>query len=148
MIVCYGKYTTKEKKDLEEILSSSKLLQPYLHWLLFSKAKLNDSLISHQDIAIAKFRMVEYWNKESNYKLNQDILFYNESGNFEFRVDRDSIIINDIDFLKSKITIKEIFKKHFICFISHDIQKVKQLHNKKNAEKYIEDNFESFFESF
>lgn len=145
-------YLTINFKDhnqevVEETNSNVKLLQPFLYWLLFSVAKKEHVLISNQDIAISKFRMVEYWNKESNYKLNQEILFYNESGNFEFKMDKEHVEIQDFTFFKSKIAVKEIFKKHLICFVDADTKTKEQLNNKRNADKYIEQNFNNIYEN-
>ena len=49
-------------KQHRETNENPKLLQPFMHWVLFSVAKKNNSMLYHQDLAIAKFRMVDYWN--------------------------------------------------------------------------------------
>ena len=116
-----------------------------MHWVLFSVAKKNNSMLYHQDLAIAKFRMVDYWNKDSDFKLSQELLFFNESGNFELKVKAADILIHDFDFLKSKSPIKEAFKKHFTCFLSAEIKNTFQLNNKKNADKYSAEHFDSFY---
>ena len=132
----------KQQKESNE---NPKLLQPLMYWVLFSAAKKNNAMLYHQDLAIAKFRMVDYWNKDSNYKLSQELLFFNESGNFEFKINAQEISIHDFDFLKSKSPIKETFKKHFICFISNEIKNAAQLNNKKNADKYTAECFDDFY---
>jgi hypothetical protein len=133
--------------DKELINYNSKLLQPYLYWFLFSVAKKNNKTIFHSDLAISKFRMVEFWNKESSFKLSQDILFYNDNGNFELIVEKENIIINDVLLFKNKNAIREIIKKHLLCFVDKDIYKSEQLTNRKKAEKYIDENFESIYET-
>ena len=140
-------FITKEGKEDQETNYNSKLLQPYLYWVLFTVAKKNNALIFNQDIAVAKFRMVEYWNKESNFKLSQDVLFYNESGNFEFRIEKNAIELNEHEFFKSKISVKEILRKHLLCFIDSETLKTEQLNNRKNAEKYITENFSRILET-
>jgi hypothetical protein len=91
--------------------------------------------------------MVEYWNKDSNFKLSQDVLFYNESGNFEFRIEKDAIELNEQEFFKSKLSVKEILRKHLLCFIDQETFKTEQLNNRKNAEKYIAENFNRILET-
>jgi hypothetical protein len=132
-------------KQQKEINENPKLLQPLIYWVLFSVAKKNKAMLYHQDLAIAKFRMVDYWNKDSNYKLSQELLFFNESGNFEFKINGHDISFNDFEFIKSKSPIKDAFKKHFICFISNEIKNTAQLNNKKNADKYTADHFDDFY---
>ena len=132
-------------KQHRETNENPKMLQPFMHWVLFSVAKNNNSMLYHQDLAIAKFRMVDYWNKDSDFKLSQELLFFNESGNFEFKLKAEDILIHDFDFFKSKSPIKEAFKKHFTCFLSAEIKNTFQLNNKKNADKYSAEYFDSFY---
>ena len=62
-LVCFE--FEKQQKESNE---NPKLLQPLMYWVLFSAAKKNNAMLYHQDLAIAKFRMVEYWNKDSDFK--------------------------------------------------------------------------------
>jgi hypothetical protein len=135
----------KFNKEYTETNENPKLLQPLLYWILFSFAKKLNTTLTHQDIAIAKFRMVDYWNKESNFKLTQELLFFNESGHFEFKINQQNVIINDAAFFKSKISLKDIFRKHFICFVTSELKTAQQLNNKKNADKYLLDHFDNFY---
>lgn len=132
-------------KQHRETNENPKMLQPFINWVLFSVAKKNNSMLYHQDLAIAKFRMVDYWNKDSDFKLSQELLFFNESGNFELKVKAADILIHDFDYFKSKSPIKEAFKKHFTCFLSAEIKNTFQLNNKKNADKYSAEYFDSFY---
>ena len=133
------------QKEYTETNENSKLLQPLLYWMLFSYAKKQNVMLIHQDMAIAKFRMVDYWNKESDFKLTQELLFFNESGHFELKINGQNITINDMIFLKSKLSVKELFKKYFICFVPSDVKTAQQLYNKKNADKYLLEHFEGFY---
>jgi hypothetical protein len=133
------------QKEYIETNENSKLLQPLLYWMLFSYAKKQNVMLTHQDMAIAKFRMVDYWNKESDFKLTQELLFFNESGHFELKINGQNITINDMIFLKSKLSVKELFKKYFICFVPSDVKTAQQLYNKKNADKYLLEHFEGFY---
>lgn len=140
-------FTVNDEEKKELVNYNSKLLQPYLYWLMFSVAKKNNKTIFHSDLAISKFRMVEYWNKESSYKLSQDILFYNDNGNFELILEKENIFVNDVSLFKSKNAVREIFKKHLLCFVDKDVYKSEQLTNRKKAEKYIDENFESIYQT-
>lgn len=135
------------QKQFKETNENSKLLQPLLYWLLFSVAKKQSVMLTHQDVALAKYRMVDYWNKESNYKLTQELLFFNESGYFEFKINEEDITLYEKEFYKSKLSVKELFKKYFICFVPQDVKTAEQLNNKKNADKYLLDNFEAFYKN-
>ena len=138
-------FKDKFQKQYCETNNSSKLLQPLLYWILFSFAKKQNVMLTHSDLAIAKFRMVDYWNKESNFKLTQDLLFFNESGYFEFKINEQFISVNDMSFFKSKISVKELFRKYFICFVPNEIKTLEQLNIKKNSDKYVLDNFENYY---
>jgi hypothetical protein len=135
------------QKQFKETNENSKLLQPLLYWLLFSVAKKQNVMLTHQDVALAKYRMVDYWNKGSNFKLTQELLFFNESGYFEFKINEENITLCEKDFYKSKLSVIEIFKKYFICFVPQDVKTTEQLNNKKNADKYLLDNFETFYKN-
>jgi hypothetical protein len=135
------------QKQFEQTNENAKLLQPLLYWLLFSVAKKQNIMLTHQDVALAKYRMVDYWNKESDFKLTQELLFFNESGYFEFKLNAEKISLCEKDFYKSKLSVKELFKKYFICFVPQDIKTTQQLNNKKNADKYLLDNFEDFYKN-
>jgi len=145
--IFYLKLTFKDKfqKEHTEINENSKLLQPLLYWILFSFAKKQNVMLTHQDVAIAKFRMVDYWNKESDFKLTQELLFFNESGHFELKLNEKSVVLKDINFFKSKLSVKDIFRKYFICFVPQGEKTLHQLNNKKNADKYLSDHFDTYY---
>ena len=138
-------FKDKFQKEYTETNENSKLLQPLLYWILFSFAKKQNVMLTHQDVAIAKFRMVDYWNKESDFKLTQELLFFNESGHFELKLNENFIHLKEMDFFKSKLSVKEIFRKYFICFVPQDVKTLHQLNNKKNADKYLSDHFDAYY---
>jgi hypothetical protein len=138
-------FKDKFQKEYTETNENSKLLQPLLYWILFSFAKKQNVMLTHQDVAIAKFRMVDYWNKESDFKLTQELLFFNESGHFELKLNSESVVLKEMDFFKSKLSVKEIFRKYFICFVTHEMKTLHQLNNKKNADKYLLDHFDVYY---
>jgi len=123
----------------------AKITQPVLYWFLFSIGKIKNVKLYHTDMAILKFRMVEFWNKNADVRLNQDVLFLNDNSRFEFSA-KDIILSRTLlhDFI-SKLAVKDLIKKHFICFVDDFIIKEKNLLNKKNLDSFIDDNFQSFY---
>lgn len=135
-----------EDDELKKIeIESNKITQPILYWYLFSLAKNRNAKLYHSDMAILKFRMVEYWNKKSSIRINQDVLFLNDNSRFEFSA-KNVVISNALleNFL-TKHTVKELIKKHYLSFLDDRVVKENNLYNKKNFESYCESNFESFY---
>ncbi len=112
----------KERKE------NTKILLPFANWILFSIAKKLDVKISNQDISTTKFRMVEYWNKDAEHKLNQELLFINDLGRFEFNFEASIIEIENIAILQKKFIIREALQKnieHFgMLFPPHEQNKL------------------------
>lgn len=107
----------KNKQTFSEEIQTNKLLVPFANWLLFAVARKKNVSIQHPDIAITKFRMVEFWNKNSEVNLSQELLFDNDRGFFRLEVLPENITIDDIDFLKKKFMIREAFVKHKDSFM-------------------------------
>lgn len=102
----------------EEEVASSKLLQPFANWVLFSLARKNEIKLSHLDLSTVKFRMVEFWNKESDVKLSQEQLFNNDRGMVDLKTAATDVSIVNHEFLKSKFIIRESIIKHVESFDS------------------------------
>jgi len=97
-------------------IENRKILLPFSNWILFSIAKKLNVKLLNQDIALTKFRMVEYWNKESETKINQDILFTNDLGLFEFNFDQHAVKIENLNQLETKHIVIEAIKKNIDSF--------------------------------
>jgi hypothetical protein len=91
---------------------SAKLLQPFANWVLFALARKHGIKLMHSDLSTTKFRMVEFWNRDAEIKLTQEMLFSNDRGQFEFKIPPDQIYIHDLPFLHSKYIIREAVLKH------------------------------------
>ena len=100
------------------IINNNKLLHPFLYWLLFSISKKNDITLFNSDISVAKYRMIEYFNRYSKYKISQELLFYNDNGEYSLLINSESIILNDKDTISSKKAFFEIIIKYADCFVS------------------------------
>jgi hypothetical protein len=110
----------------EEEVVSTKILQPFANWVLFSLARKKEIKLSHVDLSTVKFRMVEFWNKESNTKLTQEQLFNNDRGMVDLKIALADVIILNPDFLKSKFIIRESIIKHAESFGSFLETEVKE----------------------
>lgn len=121
--------------------SGNKLLQPFIYWILFAVGKKNNIAFHHPDISIAKFRMVEFINKHSHYKLSQELVFLNDHSEYSLRINSDTITIVNFRSLAAKKSLLDIFSKHAECFID-----IYGLHHKFNTKlknekiKLVKDN--------
>lgn len=97
-------------------VTSAKLLQPFANWVLFCLAKKQEVKLAHSDLSTTKFRMVEFWNKEAEVKLTQDIIFNNDRGLFDLKIEAENITIENIPFIRSKFIVREAIIKHEDCF--------------------------------
>ncbi|MQP52864.1 MULTISPECIES: hypothetical protein [unclassified Flavobacterium] len=99
-------------------INNNKILHPFLYWMLFSISKRNNISLFNNDISVAKFRMIEYFNRYSTYKITQELLFSNDNGEYSLLINSDNIIINDKDIIGSKKSFSEIVIKYAECYIS------------------------------
>jgi hypothetical protein len=89
-----------------------KLLQPFANWILFALARKHHIKLMHPDLSTIKFRMVEFWNKAASVKLSQEMLFSNDGGQFEFRLEPDQIEFEELSYFFPKYVIREAILKH------------------------------------
>jgi hypothetical protein len=134
-------------KESVIIKSYSKLMKPLAHWFLFSVSKKNNVFLSENDISVTKFRMIEFFNKDSELKINQEQIFSNNGGSFSLKLDPENIVINNPEVFKKSYIFQEIFKKHAICFIPKQEIDKENLKNSKLFEKYMTKNFDRLYES-
>lgn len=104
------------KEQFTEEVTSGKLLQPYVNWIVFALAKEHGVKLTHPDIALSKFRMVEFWNKQSDFSISQEQLFLNDRGYFELSTEAESIHLNDKTIFHSKFIVRESLLKY--CHIN------------------------------
>jgi len=115
--ITFSDNNSDSNKDIE--ISSTKLLQPYANWVLFAIAKQNNIALSHADLAIVKFRMIEYWNKNSKVQISQEKLFVNDRGYFELNLPETNVKIENTTILKSKYIIRETVYRYVDSFSRH-----------------------------
>lgn len=99
-------------------IENSKILQPFSYWILFAVAKKMNIKIYNSDLAVARFRMIEYIHKNyPDVKLVPETIFENDKGYYEIITDATNIIIEDLDLLLDKMQVKDLFLKHLDNFI-------------------------------
>jgi hypothetical protein len=94
-----------------EKITFSKLMQPLVNWYVFALAREKDIKLSYPDIALNKFRMVELWNKQAQQLINQEQLFLNDNGHYEFNVESSEILIKNKSFFNSKFAVSSAINK-------------------------------------
>ena len=107
----------KNRQEFSEEIQTNKLLVPFANWILFAVARKKNVSIQHPDIAITKFRMVEFWNKNAEITISQELLFDNDRGFFRLEVLPENITINNSVFLAKKFMIRDAFIKHKESFV-------------------------------
>lgn len=99
-------------------IENSKILQPFSYWILFAVAKKMNIKIYNSDLAVARFRMIEYIHKNyPDVKLVPETIFENDKGYYEIITDATNIIIEDLDLLLDKMQVKDVFLKHLDNFM-------------------------------
>jgi hypothetical protein len=123
------------------IINNNKILHPFLYWILFSVSKKNNIALYNTDISVAKFRMIEYFNRYSKYKISQEILFSNDNGEYSLLINSENIIINDTDIISSKKSFSEIVIKYAECYIpKYESLSKNNLKLKSERIKYFKEN--------
>ena len=105
--------------EKEIIVESLKILQPFSYWVLFAVAKKINIKIYNSDLAVARFRMVEFINKHyPDIKFSSESIFENDKGYYDLLIEPSNIVIDDIDLFLEKMQIKDVFLKHIDNFFS------------------------------
>jgi hypothetical protein len=111
--------TIRFDEDRQKLIAieNSKILQPFSYWILFAVAKKMNIKIYNSDLAVARFRMIEYIHKNyPDVKLVPETIFENDKGYYEIITDATNIIIEDLDLLLDKMQVKDVFLKHLDNF--------------------------------
>lgn len=114
------------KHQFSEEIVVSKILKPFANWVVFAIARKTNTKLSHNDMAITKFRMVEFWNKFADTKLNQDTVFHNDTGQFELKVSDQSITLINTEFLHSRFLIRTTLSEFITCFSQDQKELIKR----------------------
>ena len=108
-----------------EEVTVSKLLKPFANWVVFVLARKVNSKLTHSDMAITKFRMVEFWNKYADTKLSQESVFHNDTGRFELKISDKNVSLVDPEFLHSRYLIRTTLTEFKACFSNDQVHQIK-----------------------
>jgi hypothetical protein len=134
------------KEEFTEIKQvGTRLLNPFIHWLLFSIAKKNGVLIAHVDIATTKFRMIEFLNKDSEIKINQEKIFINEGGFFGLTISDENITFDKLKEIKDKRPVKDVFRKYIKSFVPEN--QIPKFKNNLEGEDWLDKKFLEIYDS-
>lgn len=111
--------------EVTDTLFAKKVLKPFANWVVFAAAGMVSAKLEHEDMAMIKYRMVDYWNKQGSSILSQDSLFHGDGGKFELLISSQNIHINQGDFLFSRFTILESMKDLGKSFSEEQIEMLK-----------------------
>jgi len=88
-------------------VESPKNIKPVNYWITFALAKKHQIQLSHSDISIIKFRIVEFWNKFSKIQITQSLLFEGSRGKYHFVFSKENILIEGLSNIKDNYSINQ-----------------------------------------
>jgi hypothetical protein len=92
-------------------------LKPFAYWLQFALAGQNEIWLTHSEISVIKYRMVEFWNKSMTTKINQELLFKVSRIEYALQLEPKNITI-DFDLqLKDYSLYESTFKEFYSDFL-------------------------------
>lgn len=105
-----GTYKTEE-------LVLQRHLKPFAYWLQFALAGQNGIWLTHSEISVVKYRMVEFWNKSMTTKISQDLLFKDSRIQYAFILGPDKINILMDSQVSDLIVFESTFKEFYSDFL-------------------------------
>lgn len=119
-------------------------LKPFAYWFQFALATKLGIQLTHSEISVIKYRMVEFWNKSMTLKINQDVLFTDTRIQYAFALPASEIEISFDRGLKDRSLYVNTFKEFYVDFYS--LIKDKADHGGKKLQ--AEDAFDLVLNSF
>jgi hypothetical protein len=126
-----------EKLTLEHL----KATKPFGYWLHFAVAKKCNLTLTHAEISLIKFRMIEFWNKSMKTKIRQDLLFTNSRLHYDFQIEADKI---NLLFDETIFQKESIYQKIFVEFYRDFLPLLKSLDIKITHKKDVNTISKSF----
>jgi hypothetical protein len=118
-----------------ECVSTNKMYQPYLNWLVFALAGKLQMPLSHSDMALIKFRMIEYWNKDASTQINQIDIFSADMGNISLELAPANIEIDGLVKLMTKYAFSEALLKYEESFVASGMIQIEERSRFNRQEK-------------
>lgn len=94
-------------------------LKPIAYWLQFALAAQRGIWLTHAEISVIKFRMVEFWNKSMFTKISQDLLFSDSRIQYALLIPAQNIKIYFDPDLKDSSLYETTFKEFYSDFLPY-----------------------------
>lgn len=103
----------------KEELVVQRHLKPFAYWLQFALAGQRGIWLTHAEISVIKYRMVEFWNKSMNTKISQELIFSDTRIQYALLLAKENIEIHFDAHLKDKSLYEATFKEFYSDFIPY-----------------------------
>ena len=91
-------------------------LKPFSYWFQFALATKLGVQLTHAEMSVIKYRMVEFWNKSMALKINQDLLFTDTRIQYALALPAKSVDIHFDKDLKDRTLYEIVFKEFYADF--------------------------------
>ena len=125
----------------KEELVLQRHLKPFAYWLQFAMAGQKEIWLTHAEISVIKYRMIEFWNKSMTTKISQELLFSDSRIQYALLLEPKNIDIHFDPLLKDRSLYEATFKEFYSDFLPW----LKQNHPKAGHKWTPENAFYAFF---
>lgn len=101
----------------QEELVLHRQLKPFAYWFQFALAAQKEIWLTHAEISVIKFRMVEFWNKNKPTKITQELLFSDSRIQYALLLSPDQVKICFATQLKDRSIFESTFKEFYSDFL-------------------------------
>ena len=110
-------FSYADGSQTQEELILQRHLKPFAYWLQFALAGQNGIWLTHADISVIKYRMVEFWNKSMTTKISQEHLFRDSRIQYALLLEPKNIVIDFDPQLKDHTLYEATFKEFYSDFL-------------------------------
>ncbi len=110
-------------------------LKPFSYWFQFALATKLGVQLTHAEMSVIKYRMVEFWNKSMALKINQDLLFTDTRIQYALALPAKSVDIHFDKDLKDRTLYEIVFKEFYADFYVVLKDEIPQSNKRIQAEK-------------
>lgn len=133
-------FSFADGSQTQEELVLQRHLKPFAYWLQFALAGQKGIWLTHADISVIKYRMVEFWNKSMTTKISQELLFSDSRIQYALLLDPKNIVIDFDPQLKDHTLYEATFKEFYSDFLPW----LKENHPKASQKWTPESAFKAF----
>ncbi len=110
-------FSFADGSQTQEEMVLQRHLKPFAYWLQFALAGQKGIWLTHADISVIKYRMVEFWNKNMTTKICQELLFSDSRIQYALLLDPKNIVIDFDPQLKDHTLYEATFKEFYSDFL-------------------------------